>query len=111
MRIINEPTAAAMATGLYEVGQNGEDGKSILAFDFGGGTFDVSLISASDGVLNVEGTHGDMRLGGVDLDEVIVKMCINHIKETILVREGAEAPDSLPIELINSCKSRLVRSC
>src|ERR687894_41379 len=66
-RIVNEPTAAALAYGL----DKGED-QTILVFDLGGGTFDVSLLEIGEGVVEVKSTHGDTHLGGDDWDQRIV---------------------------------------
>jgi len=69
-RIINEPTAAALAYGL---GENlGDEEKNILVFDLGGGTFDVSLLTVEDGVFEVRATNGDTHLGGEDFDQNIM---------------------------------------
>lgn len=72
-RIINEPTAAALAYGMDKK-KNG----TVVVFDFGGGTFDVSILEIHDGVIEVKATNGDTRLGGDDVDQVI----INHLIET-----------------------------
>lgn len=72
LRIINEPTAAAIAYGLDKKGK-GE--KNILIFDLGGGTFDVSLLTIDDGVFEVKATAGDTHLGGEDFDNKIVDYC------------------------------------
>lgn len=66
MRIINEPTAASLAYGL-----NKKDDQTILVYDLGGGTFDVSILEISDGVFEVKSTSGDTRLGGDDVDEIL----------------------------------------
>merc|ERR1719311_428400 len=71
-RIINEPTAAAIAYGLDKKGQ-GE--RNVLIFDLGGGTFDVSLLTIDDGVFEVKATAGDTHLGGEDFDNKIVQWC------------------------------------
>lgn len=76
LRLINEPTAAAMAAGLHKL----EDEKNVLVFDFGGGTFDISVLCVSEGILDVQATRGDMNLGGRDIDEDIVKYCIDQFK-------------------------------
>lgn len=73
MRIINEPTAAALAYGLDKK-TNGE--KNVLIFDLGGGTFDVSLLTIDDGIFEVKATSGDTHLGGEDFDNKIVEFCI-----------------------------------
>jgi len=67
MRIINEPTAAALAYGLDK-----KDNETILVFDLGGGTFDVSLLEVGDGVVEVKATNGDTHLGGDDWDQAIL---------------------------------------
>ena len=68
LRIINEPTAAALAYGM-----NKEDGKTIAVYDLGGGTFDVSILEIGDGVFEVKATNGDTFLGGEDFDMRIVE--------------------------------------
>lgn len=73
LRIINEPTAAAIAYGLDKRGK-GES--HVLIFDLGGGTFDVSLLSIDDGVFEVKATAGDTHLGGEDFDNNIVEYCV-----------------------------------
>jgi len=79
LRIINEPTAAAIAFGLDKV----KDGKerNILVYDFGGGTFDVSLLNLSDGCFEVKATAGDVHLGGEDLDILLVEYCMQEYKK------------------------------
>ena len=72
LRIIDEPTAAAMAAGFDRL----DEDKTVVVFDFGGGTFDLSVLDISRGVLNVEATRGDMNLGGRDLDEVVVNLAL-----------------------------------
>src|SRR6185295_5951846 len=67
LRIINEPTAAALAYGLDK-----KKNETILVFDLGGGTFDVSILDVGDGVFEVKATHGDTHLGGDDFDKRIV---------------------------------------
>ena len=68
LRIINEPTAAALAYGL----DKDDSDQTILVFDLGGGTFDVSILEIGDGVFEVKSTHGDTNLGGDDWDEAII---------------------------------------
>lgn len=75
-RIINEPTAAALAYGL----DKGDKEQSVLVFDLGGGTFDVSLLDISDGVFEVKATNGDNRLGGDDWDQRIVDWLVTQFK-------------------------------
>ena len=77
MRIINEPTAAAIAYGLDK---KGGSEKNIMIFDLGGGTFDVSLLSIDDGVFEVKSTAGDTHLGGEDFDNRLVNHFIEEFK-------------------------------
>lgn len=72
-RIINEPTAAAIAYGLQSKSGSGGDEKNVLIFDFGGGTLDVSLLEISDGIFEVQATSGDTHLGGEDIDSNMLK--------------------------------------
>nr|P30722.1 RecName: Full=Chaperone protein dnaK; AltName: Full=HSP70; AltName: Full=Heat shock 70 kDa protein; AltName: Full=Heat shock protein 70 [Diacronema lutheri]CAA42154.1 heat shock protein 70 [Diacronema lutheri] len=76
LRIINEPTAASLAYGLDK-----KDNETILVFDLGGGTFDVSILEVGDGVFEVLSTSGDTRLGGDDFDEKIVKWLLNEFEK------------------------------
>jgi len=75
-RIINEPTAAALAYGC-EKKKNG----TIAVFDFGGGTFDISILEIQDGVIEVKSTSGDNKLGGDDVDEVIINFLVDEFKK------------------------------
>jgi molecular chaperone DnaK len=68
VRIVNEPTAAAMAYGLDKLGEHSR----VAVYDFGGGTFDLSVLEMQDGVFQVRATHGDTRLGGDDLDHALL---------------------------------------
>merc|ERR1711972_518722 len=80
-RIINEPTAAAIAYGLDKSNQTDE--QNVLIFDLGGGTFDVSLLTIDDGVFEVMATAGDTHLGGEDFDNKLVTYCVDDfIKRT-----------------------------
>lgn len=76
LRMINEPTAAAL---VYEAGH--QEGKKILVYDLGGGTFDVSVVRIEEGVVEVISSHGDNHLGGDDFDEKIVTTIVTHIQE------------------------------
>ncbi|MBO9391579.1 molecular chaperone DnaK [Caldilinea sp.] len=76
LRIINEPTAAALAYGLDK-----KKDETILVFDLGGGTFDVSVLEVGDGVIEVKATNGDTMLGGDDWDERIVRWLIEEFKK------------------------------
>ena len=73
LRIINEPTAAAIAYGLDK---NVKEERLVLIFDLGGGTFDVSLLSIEDGLFEVKATSGDTHLGGEDFDNRLVNFCV-----------------------------------
>merc|ERR1719194_245606 len=77
-RIINEPTAAAIAYGLDKKSQQE---KNVLIFDLGGGTFDVSLLTIEDGIFEVKATNGHTHLGGEDFDNVLVDFCIAAFKK------------------------------
>ncbi|HEY6737429.1 MAG TPA: molecular chaperone DnaK [Actinopolymorphaceae bacterium] len=81
LRIINEPTAAALAYGLDKRGH-----ETVLVFDFGGGTFDVSILDVGDGVVEVRATAGDSHLGGDDLDRRIV----DHLREEFRRENGID---------------------
>ena len=84
-RIINEPTAAALAYGLDKGGKD----EKIAVYDLGGGTFDVSILELGDGVFEVKSTNGDTHLGGADFDRVIV----NYIIETFKKENGQDISD------------------
>lgn len=75
LRIINEPTAAALAYGL-----NKADGKVIAVFDLGGGTFDISILEINGGVFEVKATNGDTLLGGEDFDETLLRYLLAEFK-------------------------------
>ncbi len=85
IRIINEPTAAALAYGL----DKGDKEQKILVFDFGGGTLDVTIMEFGDGVFEVKSTSGDTQLGGTDMDNVV----INHIIKTFKNQTGMDLND------------------
>ncbi|GAB3354173.1 molecular chaperone DnaK [Modestobacter lapidis] len=82
LRIVNEPTAAALAYGL----DKGETEQTILVFDLGGGTFDVSLLEIGDGVIEVKSTAGDNKLGGDDWDQKVV----DHLVKTFNAANGID---------------------
>src|SRR3954468_4498005 len=83
-RIINEPTAAAL---VYEAAQH--QGKRILVYDLGGGTFDVSVVRIEEGVVEVISSHGNNHLGGDDFDHKIVEHVLEHLK----IKHGVDAAD------------------
>src|SRR6185437_6498166 len=77
LRVINEPTASALAYGFAKLGQEA----NIVIFDFGGGTFDVTLLQLADGVLQVKATNGNNQLGGDDFDQRIIKFVHQHVQK------------------------------
>jgi len=86
LRIINEPTAASLAYGLDK-----KQNETILVFDLGGGTFDVSILEVGDGIFEVLATAGDTSLGGDDFDNLLVKWLINDFKE----KEGIDLAEDI----------------
>jgi molecular chaperone DnaK len=82
LRIINEPTAAALAYGLDKEGAD----HTVLVFDLGGGTFDVSILEIGEGVFEVKSTHGDTQLGGDDWDERVINWLVTEFKN----KEGVD---------------------
>ena len=104
LRIVNEPTAAALAYGL----DKGDKEQTILVFDLGGGTFDVSLLEIGDGVVEVKATNGDNHLGGDDWDQAVVdylvttfkaKNGIDLTKDKMAMQRVREAAEKAKIEL------------
>jgi len=91
LRIINEPTAAAIAYGLDNADETEE--KNVLIFDLGGGTFDVSLLTIDEGIFQVLATAGDTHLGGEDFDNRLVEFCIQDFKKKhkLDVRDSARS--------------------
>jgi len=111
LRIINEPTAASLSYGLDK--QNNE---TILVFDLGGGTFDVSILEVGDGVFEVLSTSGDTHLGGDDFDQQIVEWLIKDFKQTEGINLGkdrqalqrlTEAAEKAKIELSNLTQTEI----
>jgi len=80
MRIINEPTAAAIAYGLDKKAENGGAERNVLIFDLGGGTFDVSLLTIEEGIFEVKATAGDTHLGGEDFDQRLMNHFVQEFK-------------------------------
>ena len=91
LRIINEPTAAAIAYGLDK--QTGKKEENVLIFDLGGGTFDVSLLALEDGLFEVKATNGNTHLGGEDFDNRLVEYCAGEFrrKTSIDIKKNAKA--------------------
>merc|ERR1712062_524978 len=94
LRIINEPTAAAIAYGLDKKRSNSDGESNVLIFDLGGGTFDVSILSIEDGIFEVKSTAGDTHLGGEDFDNRMVDHFVNEFKRTL----SASAQASIEID-------------
>ena len=93
MRIINEPTAAALAYGLDK-----KKDETIAVFDFGGGTFDISILEVGDGVVEVKSTNGDTHLGGDNIDQRLIDWIIGEFKKENGIDlskgpDGAAAPE------------------
>ncbi|AMO63490.1 chaperone protein dnaK [Mycolicibacterium phlei] len=112
LRIVNEPTAAALAYGL----DKGEKEQTILVFDLGGGTFDVSLLEIGEGVVEVRATSGDNHLGGDDWDQRIVDWLVDRFKQNtgidltkdkMAMQRIREAAEKAKIELSSSQQSTI----
>jgi len=112
LRIVNEPTAAALAYGL----DKGDKEQTILVFDLGGGTFDVSLLEIGDGVVEVKATSGDNHLGGDDWDQALVdflvktfgsKNGIDLTKDKMAMQRIREAAEKAKIELSSSASTSI----
>ncbi len=111
LRIINEPTAAALAYGIDEKKE-----KTIAVYDLGGGTFDISILEIADGVFEVKSTNGDTHLGGDNFDEVIVDWLLKEFKEESgmdisedpsALQRLREASEKAKVELSNSTTTEL----
>ncbi len=111
-RIINEPTAAALAYGLDKT----DSDKTIAVFDLGGGTFDISILELGDGVFEVKSTNGDTHLGGDDFDQVIIDWLATEFKkdENLDLREDPmalqrlkEAAEKAKVELSSSSQTEI----
>jgi len=111
LRIINEPTAAALAYGLDK-----EDGKTIAVYDLGGGTFDVSILEIGDGVFEVKSTNGDTFLGGEDFDNAIVEFLADSFKkkesmdlktDKLALQRLKEAAEKAKIELSSAASTEI----
>jgi molecular chaperone DnaK len=110
LRIVNEPTAAALAYGLEK------DDQTILVFDLGGGTFDVSLLEIGDGVVEVKATNGDNQLGGDDWDQRVVDHLVKQFhsghgvdlsKDKMALQRLREAAEKAKIELSSSTETTI----
>ena len=99
LRIINEPTSAALAYGL----DKGDQEQTILVFDLGGGTFDVSLLEIGDGVVEVKATNGDNNLGGDDWDDALVQ----HLVKTFAAQSGIDlAKDKMAMQRVREAAEK-----
>ncbi len=112
LRIINEPTAAALAYGLDKEGAD----QTILVFDLGGGTFDVSVLEIGDGVFEVKSTHGDTNLGGDDWDQRIIDWLVQQFKskegidlsqDKMAVQRLKESAEKAKIELSSTQSTQI----
>ena len=112
MRIINEPTAAALAYGLDKAGKD----QKIAVYDLGGGTFDISILELGDGVFEVLSTNGDTHLGGDDFDQVIIDWLANEFQseegvdlkaDPMALQRLKEAAEKAKIELSSSAQTEI----
>ncbi|MFN7949465.1 MAG: molecular chaperone DnaK [Blastocatellia bacterium] len=111
MRIVNEPTAAALAYGLDK-----KKDETIAVFDFGGGTFDISILEVGEGVVEVKSTNGDTHLGGDDIDERLIKWItdefkkdqgIDLTKDKMALQRLKEAAEKAKIELSSAMETEI----
>src|SRR4029453_237750 len=111
MRIVNEPTAAALAYGLDK-----KKDETIAVFDFGGGTFDVSILEVGEGVVEVKSTNGDTHLGGDDIDERLIEWIIEEFKkdqgidlsnDKMALQRLKEAAEKAKIELSSTMETEV----
>ena len=111
MRIVNEPTAAALAYGLDK-----KKDETIAVFDFGGGTFDVSVLEVGEGVVEVKSTNGDTHLGGDDIDERLIEWIIDEFKkdqgidlsnDKMALQRLKEAAEKAKIELSSTMETEV----
>ncbi|MSY79524.1 MAG: molecular chaperone DnaK, partial [Actinobacteria bacterium] len=112
LRIINEPTAAALAYGM----EKEDEDQTILVFDLGGGTFDVSVLEIGDGVFEVKSTHGDTSLGGDDWDQRIIDWLVDSFKgdhgvdlskDKMAIQRLREAAEKAKIELSQVAQTQI----
>ena len=113
LRIINEPTAAALA---YGIDNDDQGDQTVLVFDLGGGTFDVSVLTLGDGVFEVLSTHGDTHLGGDDWDQAIIDWILKTFNDTegvdlssdhMVMQRLKEAAETAKIELSQTQSTRI----
>jgi molecular chaperone DnaK len=110
-RIVNEPTAAALAYGLDK-----QEDETIAVYDFGGGTFDISILEVGDGVVEVKATNGDTTLGGDDVDDVIIEWLVSEFKkdtgldvseDKMVIQRLKEAAEKAKIELSSTLETQV----
>ena len=117
-RIINEPTAAALAYGFGKSAKNGSAGKDekIVVYDLGGGTFDVSILEVGDDTVEVKSTNGDTHLGGDDFDQIIINWIIDEFKkqegldlgkDPLALQRIKEAAEKAKIELSTAMETEI----
>ena len=113
LRVINEPTAAALAYGLD---RSDKDNRVVAVYDLGGGTFDVSILEISNGVFEVKSTNGDTHLGGEDFDNVLTNYIVNEFKakegvnvssDSIALQRVREAAEKAKIELSSTVQTEV----
>ena len=113
-RIVNEPTAAALA---YGFGKDSSKEEKIAVYDFGGGTFDISILELGDGVFEVKSTNGDTHLGGDNIDQVIIDWLvsdftkeygIDHSKDKMALQRLKEAAEQAKIMLSSSTQTTII---
>src|SRR6266478_1342479 len=111
MRIVNEPTAAALAYGLDK-----KKDETIAVFDFGGGTFDISILEVGEGVVEVKSTNGDTHLGGDDIDERLIEWIVEEFKkdqgidlskDKMALQRLKEAGEKAKIELSSTMETEI----
>ena len=111
LRIVNEPTAAALAYGLDK-----KKDEIIAVFDFGGGTFDISVLEVGEGVVEVKSTNGDTHLGGDDVDEVLISWIIDEFKkdqgidlhnDKMALQRLKEAAEKAKVELSSAMETEI----
>merc|ERR1719456_306689 len=111
LRIINEPTAAALAFGMDK-----KDDQIIAVYDLGGGTFDISILEIAGGVFEVKATNGDTSLGGEDLDHVILRHLVDEFKKSqgidlskdkLALQRLREAAETAKIELSSKIQTEI----
>src|SRR5205809_2876227 len=111
MRIVNEPTAAALAYGLDK-----KKDETIAVFDFGGGTFDISVLEVGEGVVEVKSTNGDTHLGGDDIDEELIQWIIDEFKkdqgidlhnDKMALQRLKEAAEKAKVELSSAMETEI----